>query len=93
MPWLPVAAGDVRGLLAAYRAATAMAAELARAFRRAGVAEGDVWITATVDAAGRPAVRTTITFAGALALAAYLSAGGRLPAWATADAEPDAHVA
>ena len=93
MPWLPVAAGDVRGLLAAYRAATAMAAELARAFRSAGVADGDVWISATVDETGRPAVRTTGTLAGALALSAWLSVGGRLPAWATADVEPDAHVA
>ena len=93
MPWLSVAAGDVHGLLAAYRVATAMAAELARALRRAGVAEADMRITPTVDAVGRPAVRTTITVTGALALAAWLSAGGRLPAWATADAEPDTHVA
>jgi hypothetical protein len=93
VPWLPVAAGDVGGLQAAYRAATAMAAELARAFCGARAAEGDVWITASVDAAGWPAVRTTITFAGALTLAAWLSAGGRMPAWATANAELDADVA
>jgi hypothetical protein len=51
-----------------------------------------VWITAAVDAAGRPAVRTTITFGGALTLASWLSAGGPLPAWATDEAEPEAHV-
>jgi hypothetical protein len=69
-----------------------MAAERARAFCGARAAEGDVWITASVDAAGRPAVRT-ITFAGALTLAAWLSAGGRMSAWATANAQLDADVA
>lgn len=91
MPWAVTPGGHAAALVAAYRQAQTMADELADAFTRAGLGGDMLTLTAAVDDAGRPAVRSTITLPGARRLAAWMSAGGRLPAGDPSSPGPPGH--
>jgi hypothetical protein len=66
-----VCAGEVAGLLAAYRRAVALAATLRAMLSAAGM--GCVAVTASVDECGQPMVRPVLTAEGGQLLADMLS--------------------